>query len=243
MPDQNSISLCDMHSHFLPGIDDGCRTVEESLGILRACTNQNIDYVAATPHYYSRVSVEEFLRQRDDAFSRVREAMDPDEIWPKISLGAEVAYHAGLLYEERLPELCYQGTDYLLLEMPFIKWTPNMLRDVQQIPGLFGITPIIAHLERYLHMQDKRHIRDLMEMDVLVQVNAEYILYGRHPHRIRKMIRDGQIDLLGSDCHDLKDRRQNLGEAGEKLLSWGMKEELSRIRDTILMILDPYLCL
>ncbi len=238
MPDRNSIPLCDMHSHVLPGIDDGCRTVEESLGVLRACREQNIDHIAATPHYYSRVSVEEFLRQREEAFCRVKEAMNAEERWPDISLGAEVAYHVGLLLEDRLPDLCYQGTRYLLLEMPFVRWTPNMLRDVQQIPGIFGITPIIAHLERYLRMQDKRHIRELMEMDVLVQINAEYILYGRHPYRVKRMLRDGQIDLLGSDCHDLKDRRQNLGDAGERLLTWGMEEELTRIRETSLSVLN-----
>ncbi len=227
-----------MHSHFLPGIDDGCQTVEESLGVLQACMEQNIDWIVATPHYYSRVSVEEFLKQREEAFCRVKEVMDPNDTWPGISLGAEVAYHVGLLYEDRLPELCYQGTDYLLLEMPFIHWTPNMLRDVQQIPGIFGITPVIAHLERYLYMQDKRHIRELMDMDILVQINAEYILSVRHPYRIKRMIRRGHVDLLGSDCHDLTSRKQNLGAAREKLLSWGLEEELTHIRETSLAILN-----
>ena len=238
MPDMNSIPLCDMHSHILPGIDDGCQTVEESIGVLKVCREQNIDCIAATPHYYSRVSVEEFLQQRNEAFCCMKASMDANESWPKIVLGAEVAYHAGLLYEERLPDLCYQHTRYLLLEMPFIRWTPNMLRDVQQIPGVFGVTPVIAHLERYFRIQDKHHIRELMEMDVLIQVNAEYILFNRHPYRIKKMIRKGQIDLIGSDCHDLTTRKQNLGEAREKLLGWGMEEELARMRDTSLAILD-----
>ena len=146
-------------------------------------------------------------------------------------LGAEVAYHAGLIYEERLHDLCYKGTDFLLLEMPFSRWTPNILRDVERLRGAHGVTPVIAHIERYFSSQDKGAVEELMNMDVLIQVNAEYVLNCRPSYRVRHLLRDGRVDLLGSDCHNLETRKPNLGDARDRMLEWGMEEELLRIRE------------
>ena len=148
------LSLIDMHSHFLPGIDDGSKTPEESREILRISRMQHVRIIAATPHYYSDKSVEQFLSERQEAFEKVQKILHPEFDWPEIFLGAEVAYHPGLIYEERLPELCYEGTRFLLLEMPFSRWSPNVLRDVERIQAIYGVTPVIAHIERYFREQD-----------------------------------------------------------------------------------------
>ena len=225
------LALVDIHSHFLPGIDDGCKTVEGSLAVLRAADEQGIVLIAATPHYYSRISVDEFLDKRQAAYEAVVGAMDPAESWPEIRLGAEVAYHAGLIYEEKLPELCYQGSNYLLLEMPFCVWTSNILRDVENLMPLHGVTPVIAHLERYMGRQNLPMVKKLLSLGLPIQINAEHVLNARPAFKLKHMLRSGQIDLLGSDCHNLTNRRQNMGDARDRLLSWGMEEELARICD------------
>lgn len=225
------IHLIDMHSHFLPGIDDGCRTAEESREVLRISRMQHVRLVAATPHYYSDQPVAEFLSKRQIALEQVLEVLTPGMKWPRILLGAEVAYHAGLLYEERLPELCYEGTRFLLLEMPFSRWSPNILRDVERIQSVYGVTPVIAHIERYFKNQDRSVVNELMNMDVLIQINAAYVLNYYPSFRVRHMIRDGFVDILGSDCHNLENRTPNLGQAAERLLAWGMEKELQNIRD------------
>lgn len=225
------VSLFDMHSHFLPGIDDGCRTPEDSREILRLARRQRVRLIVGTPHYYSDKPVEEFLIRRRNALERVLAVMDPEERWPAIRLGAEVAYHQGLIYEERLHDLCYQGTDFLLLEMPFSRWSPNVLRDVERLRSMHGVRPVIAHIERYFRNQDKEMVRELMDMDVLVQINAEFVLNCHPSFRVRHLIRDGRVDLLGSDCHNLESRPPNLGYAGDRIMEWGMQEELLRIRE------------
>ena len=233
------LRLYDTHSHILPGIDDGCGTVGESLGVLNECRRQGIGYIAATPHYYSRESVAEFLDKRSAAYEELRAAMDPNENWPLICLGAEVSYHAGLIYEERLRDLCYQGTSCLLLEMPFGVWTPNMLRDVEKLMPLHGITPVIAHFERYMDRQNSSMIERLLELELPLQFNAGFILDCRPAFKVRRMLRSGQISFLGSDCHNLDLRPQNLGVAADRILSWGMGEELAEICSNSAFLFRP----
>lgn len=235
---QKRFSLCDMHCHLLPGIDDGCQTVEESLRVLEMCMAQGIERVAATPHYYSDLPVAEFLEQRQQAWECLRAAMDPEKNYPEITLGAEVAYHSALVCEDRLADLCYQGTPYLLLEMPFGKWTPNILRDVESLRGSFGITPVIAHIERYFRHVDKARLRELMQMDVLIQCNAAFLLDGGLFSPARRMLKAGNMDLLGSDCHGMRSRRENLGPAKDRILSWGLDEALRRIGKTSVSVLS-----
>ena len=220
------IHLIDMHSHFLPGIDDGCKTAEESREVLRLSRKQHVRLVVGTPHYYSDQPVADFLAKRKRALEQVQELLHPEFDWPRIMLGAEVAYHQGLLYEERLPELCYEGTHFLLLEMPFSRWSPNVLRDVERIQAVFGIMPVIAHIERYFRNQDRSVVNELMNMDVLIQINAAYVLNCYPSFRVRHLIRDGYVDLLGTDCHNLESRAPNLGPAADRMLGWGMEEEL-----------------
>ena len=233
---ETAYPLCDLHSHVLPGIDDGCRTAEESLRILADSRSQGIDRIAATPHYYSEQPVARFLEKRREALEQVLTLAGDGTELPELRLGAEVAYHPGLVYEDRLPELCYEGTRFLLLEMPFSAWSQTVLRDVALISAQYGITPVIAHLERYGKLAGKAAIRELLSMDVLVQVNAAYILEGRPAFRVRKLLRE-HVHVLGSDCHNLTNRRQNLGAAREKLLAWGMEEELETIRENSLRLL------
>ena len=222
-------SLIDVHSHFLPNMDDGCKTVEEALTVLRCAKEQGVVLMAATPHYYSDLSVEKFLEKRQASYEAVVAAMGKDETWPSLRLGAEVAYHAGLIYEEKLPKLCYQGTNYLLLEMPFCVWTPNILRDVENIMPLHGVTPVIAHLERYMGRQNMPMVKRLLSCGFPIQINAGHILNCRPAFKLKHMLRSGQIDLLGSDCHNPDSRPQNMGLARDRLLSWGMEEELAQI--------------
>lgn len=229
--DVRPVSLIDMHSHFLPGIDDGCKTPEDAREILRRSRRQRVRLICGTPHYYSDKPVSEFLEKREHALHEVLPLLSPEEPWPAIRLGAEVAYHQGLIYEEHLRELCYEGTSFLLLEMPFSRWSPNVLRDVSRLHSMHGVTPVIAHIERYFRSQDGGMIRELMDMDVLIQINAEYILNCHPSFKVRHLIRDGRVDLLGSDCHNLDSRKPNLGPARDLVMEWGLSDELMRIRD------------
>lgn len=206
-----------MHSHILPGMDDGCKTPEESLRVVELCVEQGVAYMAATPHFYADAeSPERFLARREAAAERLSAALK-DRPAPRLCLGAEVAYYPGLLQQEGIERLCLGRSNYLLLEMPFSRWTPSVLRTVRALRHEQGVVPILAHIERYADMADRRTVDELLESGVLMQMNAEFFL-DPHTHRQAvKLLRRGVVDVLGSDCHGAEHRVPNLGPMWERM--------------------------
>lgn len=221
---------CDLHCHVLPGIDDGCQTCEESVQVLKAAAAQGVYGMIATPHYYPKESVRAFLQRRDKALEQLhRKLVQSNEALPRLCYGAEVAYHTGLACEEDLELLCMGASRYMLLELPFSEWAPSVLRDIHEISGR-GITPIIAHVERYLRFQTARTAQELFEADVLIQVNAGALEGTVKGHSIRKLLKNGQIDVLSSDCHDLRKRPPNLGAIAAEFAKGRFRDEIETIR-------------
>ena len=209
--------MTDFHSHFLPGIDDGSDSLETSLHMLDMWREQGISRVCATPHFYAEhTSPGRFLRRRDEAYGAVRAAMDPELRYPAILLGAEVRFFDGISNAEELPRLCLEGTDLLLLEMPFTSWTERMLGEVSDICRR-GIVPVAAHLERYMPFNSKKTMNRFMDLAILIQCNAEFFLSRRTAGKAMAMLRDERIHFLGSDAHDVSSRAPNLGAALQRI--------------------------
>jgi len=225
------IEICDMHSHFLPGMDDGCKTEEEALQVLKSNYAQGIRRVFATPHYYPVETVGDFLKRRQAAFDRLQAAARDYTDIPQICLGAEVAYRPGLGYLEDLDKLCLGASRYLLLELPFSRWNKELVRDVSNMCGAAGITPILAHIERYLDKKQQDILDRLLEMDVLVQMNAGQLLQFSTRRQGRKLLRSGVVQLLGSDCHNMTSRPPNMGEAVAYLQKKGWHDVVYRIAE------------
>ena len=223
------MAIIDMHCHILPGVDDGARDVETSLAMLEASRAQGVQYMVATPHFYAtRDRVDTFLDRRREAWETLKPRMDAD--YPGIMLGAEVAFFRGISRAERLEALKIEGTDCLLLEMPFRPWSEDDVDEVSEILEKRGYTIILAHIERYLAMRGNAdYIGNLLELPVLAQINAESLLDWRQRGKLIKMVRNGQVHLLGSDCHGIHHRPPNLGEGREILRKKTGTEYLDRI--------------
>ena len=223
------MAIIDMHCHILPGVDDGARDVETSLAMLEASRAQGVQYMVATPHFYAtRDRVDTFLDRRREAWETLKPRMDAD--FPGIVLGAEVAFFRGISRAERLEALKIEGTDCLLLEMPFRPWSEDDVDEVSEILEKHGYTIILAHVERYLAMRGNAdYIGNLLELPVLAQINAESLLDWRQRGKLIKMVRKGQVHLLGSDCHGIHHRPPNLGEGREILRRMTGTEYLDRI--------------
>lgn len=207
--------MIDFHSHILPGIDDGSGSVEESIRMLRAEAEQGISKVIATPHFYAHHdSPERFLERRKEAEERLREAMERYENMPEIEIGAEVYYFSGISESDVLKLLTIGQKRCILLEMPVSSWTPQMYKEIEAIQVKQGITPIIAHMDRYIAPFRTRGIPErLAELPVAVQVNASFFLRRSTASMAIRMLRRDQIHLLGSDCHNMDMRPPNLGPA------------------------------
>ena len=205
--------MIDFHSHVLPGIDDGSDSVETSLAMLDMWRNQKIDRLCATPHFYAEHNTpRRCLRNRDAAYHELMEAAKGQKGYPKILLAAEVRFFDGISNVAALPTLCLEGTDLLLLEMPFTRWTDRMLREVAEIRRR-GMIPVAAHLERYLDFNSKSMIRHFMDLDILIQCNAEFFLSKRTSRKALSLLKDRRIHFIGSDAHNLSSRAPNMDEA------------------------------
>lgn len=220
----------DLHSHILPGIDDGSRDVRQSLQMLEEEARQGVTHVMATPHFYARyTNPDQFLAKRALAAEALAQAMAGREDLPKVTLGAEVHYFPGIGESEHLSRLTLGKSRFVLVEMPGVPWTEAAFRDLEQIYLQLGLTPVIAHIDRYIRPWHTYGIvKRLEQLPVLVQANAEFFLDKSTANMALKMLRRGQIHLLGSDCHNLDDRAPNLGAArqriaeklGDEALAW-----------------------
>ena len=111
--------VTDFHSHILPGIDDGSRSVEESIRLLRLEAEQGIRHVVATPHFYARHDTpERFLKRRAESAALLREKMGMHPELPDVTLGAEVYYYPGISHSDAISELTIGSQRCILIEMP-----------------------------------------------------------------------------------------------------------------------------
>lgn len=206
--------MVDFHSHVLPGIDDGSKDIEESIKILRKMQKQGIDTVVATPHFYpTSESPESFLEKRKKALESL--LSETKGSGPRIIPGAEVYYFNGISRMKGLERLRIQGTDILLLEMPFSEWDTSMISDVYEISQLTPLRVMLAHIDRYFKFQKSSVWDDFSSSGVLFQVNADSLLEFFPRHRILKLFKEERINALGSDCHNLTTRPPKLDEAVE----------------------------
>lgn len=207
--------IADLHSHILPGIDDGSASLEESATLITMLKEQNVPWVAATPHFYPhRDHPDRFLRRREKAAGELKSHLGEDGQTLPIILGAEVYYYPGMSDSEALKQLTYGSSPYILVEMPVSPWTDAMFRELAQIREKQGLIPVIAHVDRYIRPLRQHGIPDRLEkLPVLVQANASFFLERSTRSMALRMLKKGQIHLLGSDCHDVKYRAPRLGEA------------------------------
>ena len=222
--------MFDFHSHILPGIDDGSKSVEESLSMLRSSRDQGVDGIAATSHFYANIHTPEiWLEKREAAFEKLKPHLSAD--LPKIHLGAEVHYYEGMILSDKLPDFRIEGTEILLVEMPFSKWTERMQSAIIELNSEPDITVLLAHIERYLQFQSRRVFEKLRENGVLIQSNAEFFLDKRTKRKALRMLEKDEINLLGSDCHNMSDRKPCLEQAYKAITEALGTEKIREITD------------
>lgn len=211
--------MVDFHSHILPKMDDGSKSAEESIAMLRRSAEHGVKEVLLTPHFYPQhTTPERFLNRRQRAEELLLRHMETQTGLPRIRTGAEVHYFPQMHHCDVLEELAIQGTRYILVEMPMTEWTDKMYRELEGISRNLGLTPIVAHVDRYLGLfRDYGIPEALSQLPVLVQANASFFLGPVTGGKAMNMLRRGQIHVLGSDCHNLTDRAPNLGNAFDKI--------------------------
>ena len=223
--------MVDFHSHILPDIDDGSSSREMSIEMLHMEAQQGITHVVATPHFYAREDkLEHFLQRRDRAEQALRSEMEKHTDLPELLVGAEVSFFRGISESEFLHELKIRGTDSVLIEMPASPWNDAMFSELGAIWERQRLVPIIAHIDRYIGpWRSFRIPQRLALLPVLVQANAEAFTDRHFEKLMMRLLKGDAIHLLGSDCHDLAERKPNLADAVERIGSKIGPDALTRI--------------
>lgn len=208
------VTIIDFHSHILPGVDDGPENLEESLSMLRMAFHQNVDIVVSTSHFYANDEYpEEFLKRRNSAASQLEEAMlFSAEVYPKVILGTEVLYFPGISEADGIELLRIENSRCILIEPPMAPWSEDILDEIQYMGENLNLQPIIAHVDRYMSMlKDDTLIDRVLQRKLVVQVNGTYFLNPKTQKAAFANLKAEKIHLIGSDCHNLDSRPQNLG--------------------------------
>ena len=216
--ERNRKPFTDIHCHILHGVDDGAKTLEEALLALEQAEKQGVKKIILTPHHAPEdgLSPERILKMA----AQLRQAA--------LDKGISVDLHTGqeCLYHSELPGLLEQGEVLTLARSRYvlvafqeeISWF--MLRSGCAKLQEYGFVPILAHYERYRCMDTGNRAAELKRMGCLLQVNAETIsrFGGRlfYGNPIRRDIRQGLVDFVGSDCHGTHFRPYQL----PKQLAW-----------------------
>lgn len=196
----------DIHTHILPAIDDGSKDAEMSVEMIKKLAAEGVRKIVLTPHFYaSRNSVDSFLRKRERSLDELRQALGEEKTDVELYVGAEVLFMDSLDRVEGFERMAIDGTKYLLLEMPFDKWGSRTVDTVYRIISN-GVTPIIAHFERYIPMKNLDMIYELHRLGCILQMNAENFRSFFPKRKALKFFGEGTAKLLGSDCHNLKNR-------------------------------------
>lgn len=213
--------MVDFHTHILPGIDDGSKDVPMSLAMLAEEKAQGVNKIIATPHFYAKQdSVDGFLNRRQKSYEKLMEQYNKEESPIPILLGAEVYYFGGIGEASMISKLCIENTQILLLEMPFCQWTKAMYEDVKKLIQRQHLRVVLAHLERFQTFQkDMEYWNRIMELGVLIQMNAGAFLDWKKRHRVLKLLKNVNEILIGSDCHNMDTRKPNLAEGCKVIAS------------------------
>lgn len=207
----------DLHCHILPRMDDGIDRNSDSMEILIEEVRQGCRGVIATPHLHLNESISSFLERRGNSYFHLMEYLEKHNpyLTNVIGLGAEVTYWKGISETERLEKLCFGRSNFLLITLPDL-WTPEMIEEITSLPEKRGINPILSQYERY-PKQDSTVTGMLLRSDVILSMDAGYLLSFRTSRKAQKLIHGNIVQLLSSGCHDLDEEAPNMERAIGKL--------------------------
>jgi len=196
----------DMHSHLIPGIDDGAKTIEDSLMLVRNLHQLGFSKFYTTPHIMS-----DYFRNTpeiiNNGLAELREAVKAEGIPVEINAAAEYYIDDGFLKKLENEKLLTIGENYLLFEVSYINCPDNIDEIIFRMQVL-GYKPIMAHPERYpFWYKTFEKYQALHDQGVLLQVNINSLsgYYGIDAKKIAdKMVENNLVDLIGTDCHHMK---------------------------------------
>ena len=183
----------------MPGVDHGSSGIETTERQIEIIKESGVGSVVATPHFYPHIHIlESFLEARKRALEEMLPYLEKNGI--DLYLGAEVLLCEGMERMDGLSELCIEGTNVLLLEMPFAHWSDELLASLCKILEL-GLDVVLAHTDRYPSTQIER-IFELCEPKIQLNADAFCDIWRRKKYL--SAVKTNSVHALGSDLHGTK---------------------------------------
>ena len=230
------MNFVDIHSHILPGVDDGAGSIDETIAMLKAAYESGTKKIVATPHmFHDLFDNNDFVETRDKFDELIEELESYQAAFPFLSeiqvcSGAE--NYASPAFLKALDEGCVltlNRSRYLLVETAFLLPFSQIEILIQRV-HLAGFTPVLAHPERYGSIQeDPKRLVKLWDSGCICQINADSLL-GASGSLARKcgetLLKEGLVDTIASDGHKLEWRTPELKSIFEKLKGGYAEEDV-----------------
>jgi len=206
VPIDYSEVITDMHSHLIPGIDDGAQTIEDSVQLIRELHEMGFKKLITTPHimsdYYKNTP-----ENIKEGLEKVRAAIKTAGIPVEIDVAAEYYLDEQFLTKLKSPDVLTFGNNYILFETSYINKPENLNACIFAIQQR-GLKPVLAHPERYPFFYDNfDEYKQLHDRGVLLQINTNS-LTGYYSPAARmiamRMIDENLVDFIGTDCHHMR---------------------------------------
>lgn len=217
--------MIDLHSHILPGIDDGAKDIGISIEMAKIAVADGTNAIACTPHFLNGV-YDTDMAKLASAMHQLQGALEREKIPLKLIVGGDIHVNPGLvdlLAQKKVPTL--GGTKYFLFEPPHHVAPPNLPQLCKKILQS-GYVPILTHPERLRWIEQKYDIVcELHDLGVPIQLTAKAVTgqFGKRPlYWSERMLNEGRVELIASDAHNATSRPPGLSEAKKKIIArWG----------------------
>jgi len=237
--------MIDIHSHILPGLDDGAQNMGEAVEMARIAAEDGTKVLFATPHIAAEISLS-LAAEIPGRTAQLQSMLDEQEIDIKLIPGAEV-YPISSIVEslDKGAPLLLGESHCMLLDAPLSQLPDGFDQLVNDLQSR-GITAILAHPERVRVIQkNPQSLEDLVHKGLLLQVNALSVV-GGHGSVARRtaetLIRHKWVQLIASDAHSPHTRKPGLGEAEQVLMEIAGDEtarEMTRVNGGRILSGEP----
>ena len=225
--------MIDIHSHLLFGVDDGSRTLEESVHVIKKLSEVGYTDIILTPHYINDSTYVSTREENLDVLKRLKVGLIRNNVNVNLYLGNEIYIDseiANLLKNNIISSL--NDTKYLLIELP-MSGENEIYYDIFLDLINMGYKVILAHPERYISFQkDFNKIYELKELGVLLQSNVGSVLgdYGRGAKKtIKRLLKENLITFMGTDIHHNKEEYTFVLKAKKKMGKYLTQRQINNI--------------
>lgn len=225
--------MIDVHSHLIYGVDDGCKTIEESIEILKSLNEMGVTNTIVTPHFINETNYVSPKLDNLKKLVEIKQRLIDENINVNVYLGNEVYIDRNISKLVKENKICtLNNTEYILMELPmsgiytdYIDIFMNLINE--------GFKVVLAHPERYVSFQkDFNKIYELQEIGVLFQCNLGSILgeYGKESKKtIKRMLKEKLVFMIGTDIHHKKAKYDMLKKAKKKYKKYLTENEIENI--------------